>query len=169
MIQRQPMPRRHAAILIAACLHLTLVLCGAAKVRLLPPGNPAGPILATYRAYTGSDNSYGFFAPAVASEWRGLFEVCRANGRCEEAELPYGNPETAVLLSSIHGMLAHDARDVLAASLAATQFARVPDARTIVVKVQVYAVPTMAQARAGQRARWRTAYAYAFTRAGRSS
>jgi hypothetical protein len=169
MIQRQPMPRRHAAMLVAACLHLTLVVCGAAKLRLLAPGNAAGRVLATYRAYTGSDNAFGFFAPAVASEWRGLYEVCRDDGRCTEAEMPYGNPESAVLLSSIHGMLAHDARDVLAASLAATQFARVPDAKTIVVKVQVYAVPTMSQARAGQRARWRTAYAYAFRRAGRSS
>ena len=169
MIQRLSMPRTHAAMLIAACLHLALVICGAARIRVLSQETVAGHALATYRAYTGSDNGYGFFAPAVASEWRGLFEVCRADGRCEEAELPYGNPETAVLLSSIHGMLAYDARDVLAASLAATQVARVPDARTIVVKVQVYAVPTMAQTRAGQRARWRTAYAYAFTRAGRSS
>jgi hypothetical protein len=163
------MSRRHAAITVAACLHLALVVCGAAKVKLPSARRPGGLALATYRAYTGSDNAYGFFAPGVASEWRGHFEVCRANGRCFEADLPRGNPEAAVLLSSIHGMLAYDVRDVLAASLAAAEFARVSDARTILVKVQVYAVPTMAQFRAGQRPRWRTAYAYAFTRIGRAS
>jgi hypothetical protein len=163
------MSRRHAVITVAACLHLALVLCGAAKVRLLATEHPAGLALATYRAYTGSDNAYGFFAPGVASEWRGHFTVCHKDGRCTEADLPHGNAEAAVLLSSIHGMLAYEVRDVLAASLAAAEFARVPDAKLIVVKVQVYAVPTMTQFRAGQRPRWRTAYAYAFTRSGRTS
>jgi hypothetical protein len=162
MKQARLMSRGHAAMIIAACFHLALVLCGAAKIKL-----PASRALSTYRAYTGSDNAYGFFAPGVAAEWRGHFDVCGAGGQCIEADLPHGNAEAAVLLSSIHGMLAYGVRDVLAASLAAAEFSRVPEAKVIVVKVQVYAVPTMAQFRAGERARWRTAYAYAFTRAGR--
>lgn len=165
MSERSPMSRRHAATTAAACLHLALVLCGAAKIRLLSPQSAAGAVLATYRAYTGSDNGYGFFAPGVASEWRGHFDVCREDGRCTEADLPRGNAEANVLLSTIHGMLAYEVRDVLAASLAAAELARVPDAKTVVVRVQVYAVPTMAEFRAGRHARWRTAYAYAFTRA----
>lgn len=162
---RPRMSRRHAAITIAACLHLVLVICGAAKIRLLSPETLAGTVLATYRDYTGSNNAYGFFAPGVAAEWRALFDVCDADGRCTEVEMPPGNPEQAVLLSSINGMLQHDVRDVLAASFAAAQFARTPDAKTVVVKVQVYAVPTMAKFRAGERVKWRTAYAFAFTRA----
>jgi hypothetical protein len=144
-------------------LHLALVLCGAAHVTLLPPDSPPGLALATYRAYTGSDNAYGFFAPGVASEWRGHFDVCR-NGHCTEADLAHGNAEAGVLLSTLQGMLARDVRDVFAASLAASQFARAPDATTIVVRVQLYFVPTMQQFRAGQIAQWRTADAYAFTR-----
>ena len=158
-----PLTRRHAAATAAACIHLALVLCGAARVHLLSPQSPAGAALATYRAYTGSDNAYGFFAPAVASEWRGHFDVCR-NGECTEADLTRANAEANVLLSTIQGMLAYEVRDVLAASLAAAQLARAPDATTIVVRVQVYFVPTMRQFRAGQTAQWRTVDAYAFTR-----
>lgn len=164
MSQSEPISRRHAAISMAACLHLALVLCGAAKVRLVSSENLAGRMLATYRAYSGSDNAYGFFAPAVASEWRGHFTVCRDDRHCTEADLPRGNAESAVLLSSLHGMLAYEGRDVLAASLAAAQFARAPEAKVIVVQAQVFVVPTMVEFRAGKRPGWRTAYAYAFTR-----
>lgn len=158
-----PLSRKHAAATAAACIHLALVLCGAAKVTLLSPDSPPGFALATYRAYTGSDNAFGFFAPGVASEWRGHFDVCR-NGECTQADLPHSNPEANVLLSTLQGMLARDVRDVFAASLAASQFARVPDATTVVVRVQIYFVPNMLHFREGQIAQWRTVDAYAFTR-----
>ena len=62
------MTARHAAVAVLAAAHLTLVVCGAARLR--PPHGPAGSAVRFYGALSGSDNGFGFFAPGVASQVR---------------------------------------------------------------------------------------------------
>lgn len=160
------MSRTHAALTGAACLHLALVICGAARVVPIPTWLPLGRAVETYREYTGANNGYGFYAPAVASEWATAFEVCEgAPARCSEAREEVPNREVGLLIATIDGMYMEDeTRDLVAASWACLQFGRHPRAALVIVKPRVFDIPTMAEYRRGERPQWRTAYAYAFAR-----
>lgn len=158
---------RHAILVVLAASHLGLVICGAARVQ--PIARPARLALGveTYRAWTGANNAYGFYAPAVASEWRTQFEICRTvTKRCFRADEERPTREAVLLLSTIDGMFVDaDLRELLAASWAAAQLARFPTADVVLVKSQMYVLPTMNNHRQGQRPQWRTAHVFAFRRA----
>jgi hypothetical protein len=150
----------------AACIHLALVICGAARFVPFSQRHAFGRTIEVYREYTGANNGYGFYAPAVASEWSTTFEVCGGKPpRCFEAREEPANREVGLLLSTIDGMyMEDDLRDLVAASWAGVEFGRYPHAAIVVVKPRVFLIPSMEQFRRGLKPRWRTAYAYAFTR-----
>jgi hypothetical protein len=148
----------------AAGVHLTLVLCGAAGITPVSPAHFAGRIIETYRAYSGANSGFGFFAPGVASEWRATFDVCN-DGHCLPVTEEEVAGESRLLLLTIDGLLGEsDLRDLLAASHAARQFVRYPHADAVLVKAGVFVVPTMAQYRRGARPQWRDLYGFAFRR-----
>jgi len=148
----------------AAGAHLALVICGAARITPVSPAHFAGRIVETYRAYSGANNGYGFFAPGVASEWRATFDVCN-NGHCIPAAEEQVAGESRLLLQTINSLLGEsEVRDLLAASHAARLFARYPHPDAVLVKAGVYVVPTMAQYRRGARPQWRDLYGFAFRR-----
>jgi hypothetical protein len=158
--------RRHAAAVAVACLHLAIVLCGALRVSPVPENSAVGSALETYGAYTGANNAYGFFAPAVASEWRATFSICVDEQNCIPVAEEEVNREASLLFVTIDGLFAYEeVRDLVAASWAAAQFARFPHAKLVIVKAGAFVVPTMAQARAGRKPHWEDIYAFAFTRA----
>ena len=148
----------------AAGAHLALVICGAAGITPVSRAHFAGRIIETYRAYSGANNGYGFFAPGVASEWRATFDVCN-NGHCIPAAEEQVAGESRLLLQTINSLLGEsEVRDLLAASHAARLFARYPHADAVMVKAGVFVVPTMAQYRRGARPQWRDLYGFAFRR-----
>ena len=59
---------RHAIYTALAALHLTLASFGAAQLQVVEPDNDAGYALGVARHYTGSDASFGFFAPGVGPQ-----------------------------------------------------------------------------------------------------
>ena len=125
---------------------------------------PVPQCIATYGAYSGSNNGYGFFAPAVASRWQARFSLYdeQGNGWIEESWEP-GNRELSLRHAAILGMFAHaNFREELAASWAARMFARHPDARMINVHVQMYRVPPMSDFTTGDRPEWVTVAVYSF-------
>jgi hypothetical protein len=157
--------RRHAAWFAAAGVHLVLVLCGAFRIPLIPRTHFAGAAIETYRDYTGAGTGYGFFAPGVASEWRATFEACSDPAHCAPiGDEPMGN-EARLLLVTIDSMFAEeDLRDVVAASYAARELARLPAANVVLVKAGMYVIPPMEAYRRGKRPYWRTYYGWAFHR-----
>jgi hypothetical protein len=157
---------RRMAWIAAAGVHLALVICGAAGYTPVSPRHLAGRVIETYREFTGANNGYGFFAPGVASEWRATFDICGAGMHCMPAAEEQVGREARLLLVTIDGLLGEsDLRDLLAASYAARQFARFPHAEVVLVKVEVFALPSMAQYRGGRRPQWRKIYGFAFHRA----
>jgi len=147
-----------------AAVHLAIVAAGAAGLR--PDSRTsAGALLETYGEYSGADNSYGFFAPAVAAEWRAAFDLYdAASGRWTTRTRPPTNRELALLDSTINGHFAReDLREALAASWAAAAMAERPDAAVVVVRAEAFLVPTMEEYRGGARGRWQTLAAFAFT------
>lgn len=127
--------RRRAAWIAAAGVHLALVLCGAFRITPLSREHLAGSVIETYRDYTGASSAYGFFAPAVASEWRATLDACSDPTHCIPIDGEQMSHEARLLLVTIDSMLAEDdLRDLVAASYAARQFARLPHAKVVLVQ-----------------------------------
>lgn len=162
------MTRRAAAGCLAAA-HLVFVAAGASGLfgRLGEAG--AGPAVRWYGAMTGADAGYSYFAPHVGSELRVRFTLSDGRGREWEDDLTGRmNHEGRLRVGSMTGLFSPEpAREALrhdlAASWAATVFGRHPDARTVVVRVGVHEVPSMADFRAGRRPAWTDVFAATFT------
>lgn len=148
----------------AGAVHVAIVASGAAGIRFAHSTLP-GTLLEIYGAYSGADNSYGFFAPGVAAEWRAAFDLYDpATNRWTTRLRTPGNREVALLDSTINGHFARDdLRESLAASWAAAAMAEAPSAAAIVVRAEAFLVPTMEDYRDGARGRWQTMAAFAFT------
>ena len=158
--------RRHAAWIVAASVHLALVLCGAFRVTPVSRGHLAGNVIETYRDYSGANSGYGFFAPAVASEWQATFDACSDPAHCIPVDGERMSHEARLLLVTIDSMFAEDdLRDLVAGSYAARQFARLPHANVVLVKAAMYMIPSMEAYRRGKRPYWRNFYGWAFHRA----
>jgi hypothetical protein len=152
------MKLRILAIALVA-VHLVLVVCGAAHFRLVPL-NMGGIVQHTYGALSGSDSSFGFFAPGVSSAMRATFTMTDDKGHTWTDVLEHGNNREARLrLGTVVSNFAEETmrRDV-AASCAATMFGRHPTARQVIVRVEVYELPPMEAYRDGARPEWVPVY-----------
>lgn len=156
--------RRPGFAAALAAVHLLVVVLGAARVKVSSPG-PLRSLIEIYGAWSGAGNSYGFFAPGVASEWRttlDYYEPLQGTWVTRTRTAP--NLELSLLEATINSSFSHDGiREALAASWAAAQLGEVPDAAAVVVRAEAFLLPTITQYRAGVRGRWRTLAAYAFT------
>jgi hypothetical protein len=152
---------------LAAIVHFSLVLCGAAQVGLTGD-SPVVKLLGQYSNVSGADNNYSFFAPAVSS-------LCRCTLTLrdgQEREWPgalFDDPATvfgwraAGIFDGLPGF-SDRFRRALAASWAGLMFGRYPDAREVIVCVEIEALPTMAEWRAGKRPQWKSVYQGTFVR-----
>lgn len=164
--------RRFICLLAGA--HLVLVGLGASsQVGRLGQG-PVARSVQWYGAMTGADAGFNFFAPQVGSEMRVRFDLSDDTGRVWADELTAdANQEVRLRIGSMTGLFpaepeAEPVRLDLAASWAATMFGRHPDAHRVVVWVELYDVPSMADYRAGERPAWVPVYSATFTLASSS-
>jgi hypothetical protein len=148
--------------------HLALVVCGAAGS--FPSEERSAPA-AAYGASTGASNSYGFFAPGVSSMPRVVLIHVNARGERRESMMQeQANREVSLRFGTGVSMFLYSdsqAQRELASGWAAAALARDPDAQRVTVRVELYAVPTMAEYRAGKRTRWVRYYEGEFARATR--
>lgn len=140
-----------------AAIHLALAGAGAAGLPLLSTDSAPGTLLAGYRSASGSDNSYGFFAPAVGSSKRVRFTLVDAQGRQKKETLDSPTQEATFRVGTILDRLnASDERlrRAVLASLAAHAFGVHPGAERVRVTVEGFAIPRMESFRRGERPRW---------------
>ena len=159
-------PRFFFVLKGAAILHLALTLCGALKFVPVPLKTRLGKAIAHYQAYSGSDNGYGFFAPGVASPKRVILHGYHAQKNEWVTKLETGvSRETELRLSTTAGLFSQEKyHELIAASWAAWMFGNDPDASLVIVEIQVYAIPTMSEFRAGARPQWQAAEVFPFAR-----
>lgn len=157
---------RYAFFAIAAVAHLVLVGASAAHIRLFSPDSPLDTAVGHYGSLSGSDNSYAFFAPGVAPQFRVTFTLTDAQGNTweesgnqgatREAELRYDSMTSMFMFKPL--------RPRIAASWAAAMFGRYPNAEKVEVAVEAEDMPTMEAYRDGYRPEWAPVYGTAFTR-----
>lgn len=155
---------RYALGISAVLVHLVLVGFGAADAVPVSEDHLTGRLIETYRAFTGADNGYGFFAPGVAAERRVVLHVF--NGRdWLDVDEGFAGRESSFRLTTMTGLFGEEVlREPLAASWAARALGAVPGASVVLVEVEVYWIPRMAEYRRGERPRWITECIFPFTR-----
>jgi hypothetical protein len=150
--------RRAFAALVVAGGHLGCVALGALRVDL-NGGGPLSRAFAHYGTLSGADSAYGFFAPDVAALPWAFFEVTEATGAISSDVLERGaNREADIRVRNIIGTFwnvgTEPLRRALAASWAGKVFARHPGARSVVVRLESYDLPSMKEVREGKTPRW---------------
>jgi hypothetical protein len=150
---------RGVALLAAA--HLVVVALGACHVDLHGRGL-LGRALGEYAALTGAEASYGFFAPGFDGELFATFEITGPDGRATTDVLETGvSAEADFRTRNIVGtfFLGDEAwRRALCASWAGKMMARHPGARSVLVNLTSYDLPSMDEVRQGRPAGWATRY-----------
>ena len=162
------MTRTHTILTLLAAGHLILIACGAAQVPLGAVGGVPGQAAQTYGGLTGADAGYGFFAPSVSAQLRATFVLQDQKGRTWTDTLTSDDNREVQL--RIGSMLAHAAepgrlQEAITVSWAAQLLGRHPTARAVLVRVEAYDLPTMAEYRAGKQPEWALMYEVTFTRA----
>jgi hypothetical protein len=151
--------------LFLALGHLGLVGWNAWRLPSPSEENPLGRFLVLYGSYTGADNSFGFFAPSVASERRAAFTLEDEQGRRWDDSLTVGTNREANLhlLPLLLIFSDEDLEPYFAASWAGSMLGRHPEACKVELRVEQCVLPTMADYRAGTRPEWVTVYEAGFS------
>jgi hypothetical protein len=156
--------RRPRVAIVASVVHLGFAAAGAMELDF----DHAHPVISQYAALSGTDSSYGFFAPTVGTQLRVLFELTDAEGKKSTDILTTGASHEADLrigdMVAIFWMVDLDLQRALAGSWAGRTLARHPDAQRVVVHLDAYDLPTMAEYREGTRPDWAPFYEAEFER-----
>ncbi|KYF59086.1 hypothetical protein BE08_39805 [Sorangium cellulosum] len=163
------MSRRRAALLLAAAAAHVVVIClGALHVHIGDEGW-ARRAVKYYGLLSGADSGYSFFAPGVGSTLSASFQVNGPDGNIAADVLETGvSREADIRVRNIIGMfrLEEDprVRRSLVASWAGKVLARHPDADSVVVQLDTFELPSMAEYREGKTAGWKLDYRAKFMR-----
>src|ERR1035441_3680363 len=126
--------------------------------------NPLWRFLSVYGAYTGASNAYGFFSPAVPSARR-LSVRALCGDRSIPVELPlYG--ESRNRLTTITSLTVYkQIEQAVVGSLGAYAFGKSPCATAVLVEIEYFGVPSLADYRRGDHPRWELLRVYPLARA----
>jgi len=157
---------RPSLLAALAATHLALVIAGATHYPVGKQPNLLSWTLSLYGGLSGSETTYGFFAPKVAPELVAKFTLVDEQGRTFEVTPQQGVTHEANLrFESTISMVVHPQfHDAVPASWAAALLGRHPDAVEVRVTIQAQDLPHMGQYQAGCRTRWITIYDKRFKR-----
>ncbi len=160
------MQRRPRLAIVAAVVQIGFAAAGAAELDY----DHAGRVLAEYGALSGTDSSYGFFAPSVGTQLRVTFVLTDAAGATTTDILTTGVSKEADLrigdMVAIFWMDDQDLERAMAGSWAGRMLARHPEAVRVAVHLDAYDLPNMAEYREGKRPEWGPYYEAVFVRKG---
>lgn len=161
--------RRPRLAIAAAVVQLGFAAAGAMELDY----DHANVVLAEYGALSGTDSSYGFFAPSVGTQLRTTFVLTDAAGNTTTDVLTTGVSKEADLrigdMVAIFWMDDQDLKRAMAGSWAGRMLARHAEAVRVAVHLDAYDLPTMAEYREGKRPEWGPYYEAVFVRRGSAS
>jgi hypothetical protein len=162
------MTLRFALLTAAAAFHLVLVATSAAHIRLVSPRIPAGRAVEAYATLSGANNSFAFFAPAVAPQFTATFTLTDDTGRTWVETGDQGATHEADLrFQGVTSMFVYERfQERVGASWAAALFGKYPQLRQVEILVEAENMPTMKHYIQGARPVWDTVYSGTFVREG---
>ena len=122
-------------------------------------------LLGVYGDLTGARTHFDYFAPQVAPQARGYVLLTAADGSVRRRDIEADNDEVNTRLAIMMSYLGDPGvRELLMHSWCLHFLAAQPDLAAAEARVEIIHVPTMAEARRGDRARWLELGRYRLTR-----
>ncbi|MBE7170622.1 MAG: hypothetical protein INR73_08525 [Williamsia sp.] len=150
------MPRKHKIFYALAGLHLLMVGLFASHMGEWGRDAPLLKAASKIGDYTGSNNIFSFFAPALSDQPYVVYAVKDTSGHEQLIDLKGSSPDFTNRINNVYGYLTlPEGRDVFAASLARFVSRQYPGADKIRVAMVVQQIPDMSSYRKGERCRWR--------------
>lgn len=160
-------------IILVGCMvgHLALVTISASHIKIAD-GMPGKAIIDFYNKASGAGSSYSFFAPSMGVKTRALFDLVGEDGS-KVTDIPLSTQPGREVELRLYGIsdefICKNAEDPsfrqpLAASLAASIFARDATVAEAILRVQEFRPITMEEYRRGERAHWSEYYVARFAR-----
>ena len=132
--------------------------------KLLPAGLLR--VLGVYGDLTGARTHFDYFAPDVAPQARGYVLLTAPDGTVRRRDIRAGNDEVNTRLAIMMSYLGdRRMRELLMHSWCLHFLSAEPGLAAAEARVEIIELPTMAEARAGQRPRWLPLDRYRLTRA----
>lgn len=146
-------------------LHLAVATAFAGRA-LLWPDAPLPEWLFAYAQVTAADQTFGYYAPVVASEWRmQLRGFSSARGDWEALAFAPRTAEGRQHLTVLASFLQEpENRRGIAGSAAAYALRERPDIAVVSIEVQVESIPDFEHYRQGERKSWHTVEVLSFSR-----
>lgn len=150
------MPIKHKIYFAMAAIHLVMVALFASHFTDWgKPESKMVKVLGTAGNYTGSNNIFSFFAPALSDQPYVVYAIKDKAGKEQFIELKGTSPDFANRINNIYGYLTlPEARSVLSASLAQAVLQRYPQAEKIRVAMVIQQIPDMQAFKNGERCHW---------------
>lgn len=144
-----------------AVIHLSLVAYGASSLHLFPRGGIVYKAIQTYGNLSGSNSTYGYFAPSVLPSVRMQVTVSGGPDKPYTYKLRSNKVKTHEILYTFNEAYGNPNFTI---PFAQRMFANHPERTNLDVRFDIYQVPTMEEYRAGARPRWETVYDESFSR-----
>jgi hypothetical protein len=151
------MPFRHKLYYAIAFLHLLMIgLYASHFAEWGGPTNKVTDVVGTVGNFTGSNNIFSFFAPALSDQPYVVYAVKDTLGKEHMIDLTGHSPDFTNRINNIYGYLTlPEARSIISASLAAFVIRRYPSADKVRVAMVVQQIPDMNEFKNGVRSHWR--------------
>jgi hypothetical protein len=151
------MPIKHKIFYAFAIVHLGMVSLFAGH--FAEWGNmkhPIAKVVSTTGSYTGSNNIFSFFAPALSDQPYVVYAIKDTLQKEKVIDLTGKSPDFTNRVNNIYGYLTiPEARSILSASLGRFILDRYPTAEKIRVAMVVQQIPDMKEFRSGKKCQWR--------------
>ena len=151
------MPVKHKILYATAFIHLLMIAAFASHYAEWGKMNhPVSKIAATVGTYTGSNNIFSFFAPALSDQPYVVYAIQDTLKKERVIDLTGKSLDFTKRVNNIYGYLTiEEARPIISASLGRFILQQYPSAEKIRVAMVVQQIPDMAEFRSGKRCQWR--------------
>lgn len=151
------MPVKHKILYALAIVHLLMVAMYASHYAEWGKMNhPIAKAVSTVGNYTGSNNIFSFFAPALSDQPYVVYAIKDTLQKEHVIDLTGRSLDFTNRVNNIYGYLTiPEARSILSASLGRFILDKYPSAEKIRVAMVVQQIPDMNEFRSGKRCQWR--------------
>jgi hypothetical protein len=151
------MPVKHKMLYALAIIHLIMIALFASHyAEWGKMSHPVSKVMSTAGSFTGSNNIFSFFAPALSDQPYVVYAIKDTADKKHVIDLTGKSLDFTNRVNNIYGYLTiPEARPIISASLGRFVLDRYPSAQTIRVAMVVQQIPDMNEFRSGKRCQWR--------------
>jgi len=151
------MPLKHKIYFALAAIHLTMIVLFASHLHeWMKAEIPGIKVATTIGDYTGSNNIFSFFAPALSDQPYVIYTIKDKAGKEQIIDVTGKSPDFTNRINNIYGYLTlKEGRSIFSAGLARFISNRYPETDQVRVAMVVQQIPDMNEFKNGKRCQWK--------------